>query len=272
MGLPNGAGGTDGAESACAGPDAASVRAAVAGAAIWTAWLDELPAASLEDTAQLLSAHWSRAISSRIASLQRVPVRAARCMRARRAFWRLLAARAARTDTHSPACPPARLAGSRRAGQHAAAQPRHVHADSLNTAARRRRRCRSTGARDWARTPETFRRGRRYAIAGANICVCMCVCVHSYIYSYVTVTLVEGAGERARKSLRAEGEQSVCAHEHEGVRASVEKDICVCLCACAPGLMRVCVQLRARVERMTACGCASRLSLSWWRPAHAVWG
>ena len=212
MGPPNGAGGTDGAESACAGPDAASVRAAVAGAAIWTAWLDELPAASLEDTARLLSAHWSRAISSRIASLQRVPVRAARCMRARRAFWRLLAARAARTDTHSPACPPARLAGSRRAGQHAAAQPRHVHADSLNAAARRRRRCRSTGARDWARTPETFRRGRRYAIAGANICVCMCVCVHSYIYSYVTVTLVEGAGERARKSLRAEGgAECVCA-------------------------------------------------------------
>ena len=230
MGPPNGAGGTDGAESACAGPDAASVRAAVAGAAIWTAWLDELPAASLEDTAQLLSAHWSRAISSRIASLQRVPVRAARCMRARRAFWRLLAARAARTDTHSPACPPARLAGSRRAGQHAAAQPRHVHADSLNTAARRRRRCRSTGARDWARTPETFRRGRRYAVAGANICVCMCVC--AFIHTFICDCHAGGRCGRARakKSARRGGSR-VCVRTsmRACVRASRRTFACVCV-------------------------------------------
>ena len=58
------------------GLEAASVRAAVAGASIWTVWLDELPPPCLEDTARLLSAHWSRSISSRIASLQRPPVRA----------------------------------------------------------------------------------------------------------------------------------------------------------------------------------------------------
>jgi len=56
------------------GLEAASVRAAIVGTSIWTVWLDELPPSCLEDTARLLSAHWSRSISSRIAFLQRPPV------------------------------------------------------------------------------------------------------------------------------------------------------------------------------------------------------
>jgi GNAT superfamily N-acetyltransferase len=42
----------------------------MASAAPWTAWLDELPEGSIEDAARLLSAHWSRSIASRVASLR----------------------------------------------------------------------------------------------------------------------------------------------------------------------------------------------------------
>jgi hypothetical protein len=37
---------------------------------IWTAWLDELPQQCVEDAAKLLSSHWKRSTTSRIASLR----------------------------------------------------------------------------------------------------------------------------------------------------------------------------------------------------------
>ena len=47
------------------------VQAAVAGGRLWTAWLDELPQPCVEAAARMLSAHWHRSISSRVAVLSR---------------------------------------------------------------------------------------------------------------------------------------------------------------------------------------------------------
>ena len=132
--------------------EAASVRAAIAGASIWTVWLDELPPPCLEDTARLLSAHWSRSISSRIASLQRPPVRACTThththththsshtttpkTQTRRMFCNLTCR--SMLHQHSCVCVLADLlpgADVRWAGKRVAAEPRHVHAGIIDTA------------------------------------------------------------------------------------------------------------------------------------------
>ena len=47
------------------------VQAAASGGRLWTAWLDELPQPCVEAAARMLSAHWHRSISSRVAILSR---------------------------------------------------------------------------------------------------------------------------------------------------------------------------------------------------------